>query len=211
MKDNSNKTYGMIVIDYSNIDEYCDQLYKKVILEYNYDLVIFLAKGSYIIGKTMAEKNNCEFIEIFATRSGSKIKKLLKPFLKLIPQKIAKKLREKELNSNVHEYKSDRAINYDKNIWTHFKNKKKILIVDDSVDTGYSILYTYEAVKNYFDNADIKVASINTFTKSKSVVNVDYCLYEDCLIKGPWSSDSKENKKYVKDYYSWRNTQKEDL
>lgn len=205
------KNYEMTEINYSNIEDYCEKLCQTVRNDYDYDLVIFIAKGSYIIGKKLAEKNHCDFIEIFSTRSGGKLKKIIKPFLKMIPKRIAIKLREKEFNSNIHEKKSDRSISYDEKLWSKYINSKKILLVDDSVDTGYSVLYSLTAIKEYFKDSKIRVAAINCFTKSKKIVKTDYYLLEDHLLKGPWSSDSKDNKKYIEEYYKWHNALKEEL
>ena len=181
-----------------------EKLYELINKEYNYDCVIFVARGSYLIGKYLADKNNVPLIEIFAKRKGGKIKKLLRPFLQLIPNNFKRKLREKEFNSNIHEKKIDRNVYYDEKKWNAVKEKKNILIVDDSVDTGYTIKSVKEKVCEYFKDSQIKVAALNCFEKSKKIVTTDYYLYTDTMIKGPWSNDSKENKTYLKMYDEWK-------
>ena len=49
-----------------------------------YDLVIFIAKGSYLIGKGIADELKLPLLEINASRKGGKLKKILKPILKII-------------------------------------------------------------------------------------------------------------------------------
>lgn len=76
-----------------------------------------------------------------------------------------------------------------------FKSVSKILIVDDSVDTGYSIKFVRKKLEETFVNVkDIRVAALNVWTKSFSVVNTDYYLWKDTIIVTPMSKDSKEYK-----------------
>lgn len=86
----------------------------------------------------------------------------------------------------------------------------KILVVDDSIDTGNSIL----AVKNYistiFRNAEIRVAGLNVWDMSKEKVFTDYALYKNTIIKAPMSKDSKEYDVFMKMYNNYRNNQKEE-
>lgn len=193
-----------IELSIKNLKEKNNDLYKKIKQEYNYDLVIFIAKGSYLIGKELADLNNKPLIEIEATRQGGKLKKLLSPILKIIPSKLKLLLRKKELNSNYHKKNSNRKISFDKNIWNKYKNSKKILLVDDSVDTGYSIKLAKDAIKKYFKDAEIKIAVYNVFDSSKEIIDIDYNLYQNTIIKGPWSNDSKEHSKYLKLYKKWK-------
>jgi len=185
-----------------NVKENSKKLYKKIIKNYDYDLVIFIAKGSYLIGQELATLNNADLLEIFATREGGKLKKLIKPLFKFIPKKILIKLREKEMKSDFHEQKSDRKVSFDKEIYSKYKNKKNILLVDDSIDSGNSIILTKEEIQNFFPKANIKVAVFNVM--KKATIKADYTLYKDMMICGPWSNDSKENNKHTKMYIEWK-------
>lgn len=179
------------------------KLYEKVIKDYNYDLVIFIARGSYLIGKDLADLNNVPLLEVFASRKGGKLKKIISPILKIIPKGIKNILRKKEFNSNYHEKNSERSIRYNEEIWNKYKDSKRVLLVDDSVDTGYSIKYAKEAIEKFFKKATVKVAAINYFEKSTKIVNTDFYLYSEKMLLGPWSNDSKENKEYLKEYEKW--------
>lgn len=180
-------------------------LFEKINSDYDFDLVIFVARGAYRIGLDIANFKNAPVLEIFATRSKSKAKTLLSPFLKMIPNSIKKSLRKKELNSGIHEKNSDRKISFDAKKYEQYKTCKKILLVDDSVDTGNTIIAAKNALAEYFNNAQIKVAALNIFDKAKKNVKIDYCLYENTIIRGPWSSDSKENNAYIKEYNLFHN------
>ena len=189
----------------SNVEEETIELYKKIIKDFKYDLVVFVAKGSYSIGKKLSELNDCPLIEINATRKGNKLKKILAPFLKIIPKKIKIVLRKKEFNSNVHEANSERKVVYNKDIWKLYKDCKKILLIDDSIDTGYSIKSCEEVLKSFFPDSVVKIAGLNFFEKSSTIVHVDYYIFKNTMLNGPWSNDSKYHHEFLNEYYNWKN------
>lgn len=171
-----------------------------VLGDYNYDLVIFIARGSYGIGVDLAEANHTPLLEIFASRSGGGLKKILRPILRILPKSFRSFLRRKEVNSGVHEQKSDRKITFDEKRWKEHQAARRILLVDDSVDTGYSVLASRKAIAEFFPEAELRVAALNCFTKSESVVKTEYALFHDTMLSGPWSNDSRENQAYLKEY-----------
>jgi len=110
-------------------------------------------------------------------------------------------LRKLELKSDVHGEKPERYIEFLDDISSlDLSNIKKLLIVDDSVDTGRSMLAVRELVKLKFPNCEIKTASLNVMSKSKGVIKIDYTVYEDKILRTPMSKDSKEYKIFIKLY-----------
>lgn len=190
-----------IELKINDIQNECQKLYDDISKNYDYDLVIFIAKGAYIIGENMASFNKVPLLEIRATRVGNSLKKYLSFFLKFVPKKLLIKLREKEMKSSIHEKKVDRKISFNKKLYRRYENCKKILLVDDSIDTGNSIILCKKELERIFLNAEIKVAVFNIM--NKSTFKDAYYLYQDYMISGPWSSDSKENKLYLKMYDDW--------
>lgn len=170
----------------------------------NVEIVIFIAKGSFQIGKVISEQLKCPLLEIRAKRKGNKLKEILKPILKIIPRRIKEQLRKKEFNSNYHENNKDRIITFDEREWEKYKNVKNIIIVDDSVDTGNSMIQVKEKVQEYFKEAKIEIAALNYFEKSKKIINTDYYIYKDYMLNGPWSNDSKYNKEFMKMYSEYK-------
>ena len=108
-----------------DVENKTSELYNKILsTDYKFDLVIFIAKGSYTIGKKLSELGNCPLLEIKATRKGNKLKKIISPFLKLIPKKIKMYLRNKEVKSNVHEKNIERNVIYNVEKWSKYKECK---------------------------------------------------------------------------------------
>lgn len=185
-----------------NVKEISKELYKKIVKEYNYDLVIFIAKGSLNIGIELANLNKVPLLEIKATRKGGKLKKFFNPLMKIIPKNILIKLREKEMKSKYHEKNDDRQVIYNNNVFERYKERRKILLVDDSIDSGCSIRKAKEELKKTFISAELKVAVFNVM--KKSIIRPDFYMYEDNLISGPWSNDSRYNKEFLKQYEEWK-------
>lgn len=193
----------LLELSIENLKKENKKLFEEVTQYFDYDLVIFIARGSYMIGKDLAELRGCPLLEIKACRKGGKIKKIMSPILKIIPKSLKNVLRKKEFDSNYHENNIERQITFNEKVWNKYKKCKGILLVDDSVDTGYSIKFAKESIQDFFDKSEVRVAAINCFEKSKKVVKTDYYLYEDTLLLGPWSNDSKENKQYLEKYDEW--------
>ena len=112
-------------------------------------------------------------------------------------------LRKKEFNSNVHQKNTERNVTYDSKIWEKYKKCKNILLVDDSVDTGYTIKLCKDEIQKFFSNSVIKVVALNYFEKSKSIIETDYSVYVDTMLNGPWSSDSKYYNEFIEKYKKW--------
>ena len=191
-----------IELSIENVKKQCKELYSKIIKDYSYDLVIFIAKGSYIIGAELSSLANVPLLEIYATRKGGKLKKILKPFIKLIPKKILISLRKKEMNSDYHEKNENRHVSFDENKYSSYRNVKRILLVDDSIDSGNSIVETKKVLQEYFSTSEIRVAVFNVM--EKSIIKPEYYLYLNTMICGPWSNDSKENTLHNKMYKDWK-------
>ena len=186
-----------------NVKNECIKFEKNIKNEYEYDLIIFVAKGAYYIGKFLSEIDNTPLLMISATRKGNSLKKILKPFLKLVPKKIQIFLREKEMNSSYHKKNNNRVISFDEVSWNEYKNKKNILIVDDSIDTGNSIEQVYKVVKKYYSNSNVEVAVFNCM--ENATFKPRFSLYTNTMINGPWSNDSNYNAEFISEYKDWKN------
>ena len=166
--------------------------------------MIFISKGAYQIGQVISDYYDVPLLEVFAKRKVGKLKKLISPILKIIPTSIKRVLREKEIKSNIHEGNADRNVYFDEKIWDKYIDATNVLIVDDSVDTGNTISQVEECVKKYFNKSKIILATLNVFSKSESTVKINYYLLKDTMLNGPWSNDSKENKKFSLMYKKWK-------
>lgn len=69
---------------------------------------------------------------------------------------------------------------------------KKILLVDDAVDSGITLKSVFMKLKEAFPTAQIRTA-VFTVTTSDPIIKPDYYLFkEKTLIRFPWSKDYKQ-------------------
>lgn len=165
--------------------------------------MVFIAKGSYIIGDVISKYFNVPLIEIHAVREGNKLKNLVSPVLKLIPKSVKNYLRKKELQSGVHNKNSERRVYLEKGK-DKLEDAENILVVDDSVDTGHTAKQVCDYILRHYENKIVRFASLNVFEDSERVFKVHYSLYRNHIMIGPWSKDSKEYRQFVKRYEQWK-------
>lgn len=163
------------------------------------DLVVFVASGACLIGKIMAEHYDVPLKEIRAQRSGNQLKKLLHPVLKALPGKLKIWLRKREQCSGNHAIKNCRAVSYE----FHDAEREgidSILLVDDAVDTGNTMLQCLRTLQKHYPSTKIKTAALSVFDGSKDIVKVDYHIFDNMIVMGPWANDHKEHLKFMRLY-----------
>lgn len=169
---------------------------------FDYDLVIFISKGAFLIGSELAEMKKVPLLEIYAQRKGSLIKRMIKPFLRCLPKSLLISLRKQEMKNPYHEKNKERNVSYSEKKYINYKKCEKILLVDDSTDSGYSIKEALNKLEELFEDSQIKTAVFNTMSKSK--YKPEYTLFSDVMICGPWSNDSKYYKEFIAKYKEWK-------
>lgn len=193
-----------IELSIKSSEEESKKLAENISTTFKPDIVVFIAKGSFIIGYVISKYFNVPLIEIFAVRKGGKIKSIISPIFKYIPKGVKQILRKREMESGIHNKNKDRKVFMDSRYEKLLDNASNILIVDDSVDTGNTALEVYEYVANIANKDNIKFAALNYFDESKDVFKVDYSLYINHMLSGPWSIDSKEHKRFIRMYQEWK-------
>ena len=157
------------------------------------DIIIYVAKAGYPIAKFMNEKVHAEIIGIEATRKGNKLKSYLGWVFKYCPRIFRDILITIELKSKIHKNNIKRNVSFHGSIdKVDISKIKNVLVVDDSVDTGYSMKEVVSEVRKKFPGAEIYTYALNVWHDSVEVFDVDYSSYRDTVIRAPMSKDSKE-------------------
>lgn len=189
-------------ISMENFEEECRNWAEELKKHYQPDMVIYVAKAGYLIGKTMSEVFRVPLVGISAVRKGNRLKSIVGPFFSLVPNVIRNRLIEFELKSNVHKADSERHVEFINDLSKYKESEiKNIIIVDDSIDTGYSMRAVKETVQSHFKEASVKTAGFNVWDKSKDIIITDFSLFTNTIIKAPMSKDSKDYKKFIKLYH----------
>lgn len=190
-----------IELSIKSLDEKCQDFARRIQLEYHPDLIIYVARGSYLIGKSFVKIFEVPLVAVGTKRKGNELKEFISPVLSILPRWLCNLLRKVELKSNVHAEQAERRIEFlDDMNQIDLSSVRKILIVDDSVDTGSSMLAVRSTVESKFPHCELKIAVLNVMSKSRSVISVDYSLYEDAMLRTPMSKDSREYKHFCELY-----------
>lgn len=171
----------------------------KIIEDFDFDTVVYVSKSGYLIGDAIACISNKKSFEIKSMRPGAvKKHKYLPDIVNKLPKDLIYYLKVYERRLSYYDIVGDRVLYYDEE-----KAKKltpnKILIFDDSIDTGYTLLNIKKEIESIYENAEVKIAVLNYFTDRDSI-KPDYFLYTDSVISAPWTIDSKEYKRFIKMY-----------
>lgn len=183
------------------LEEQCDTWANNIKKSYQPDLIIYIARGGYLIGKQMKEVFQVPMIGVSTVRDGNSLKEKIGPVIAMFPNCIRNLLISIEVKSNKHAKNTERKVRFLKGVEdVKDKNIQKILVAEDSVDTGNSLQQAIKTIRTVFPDAEIKVASLNVWDKSKRIAHVDYALYKNTIIKSPMSKDSKEYKEFRNTY-----------
>lgn len=192
-----------VMLSLKSLREESLKLAKTIEKDYTPDIVIYIARGGYLIGKEISDYFNVPCVGIHAERRGGGVKEIISPLLRILPQSVKRSLREMELNSGVHKVDKERNIFWDPMDAHLIKNNSgitNILLVDDSVDTGYSMLQVKDKIYSDLGTVVIRTAAINVWSKSAKVCETNYCNYKNFIIMTPMSKDSKEYPEFEKLY-----------
>lgn len=158
------------------------------------DAVAYLARGGWIIGAAVSEYLGCPLIELSAKRTGDSQKVLGSPFLSRLPRCVRHALRYLELKARLFRFEGT-PTNREASITNRYelpKDVRSILLVDDSIDTGSSVMAGVACLHRVFPSAEIRTGVLNVITSSTSCFSSDWNLYSDALLCTPASKDSKE-------------------
>ena len=140
--------------------------------------------------------NTSYFIETKLQRETEKVKKkrIVRAILKTLPYTLLNRLRIIESKKVQSKIKNIDLVTLN-NLSLTIENLpsielKNILIIDDAVDSGKTLYIIQNQLMKKYPKAKIKSAVI-AWTIIESIVQPDYYLFKDTLVRYPWSKDFK--------------------
>ena len=181
----------------------CLLLGHDIFADYDPDVIIGVLNGGGYVGRQIVQVSPKEttYVEVKIQRDGTtkKEKGLIHRILQSLPYGVLNILRI--LESIVLEYKSKKnntkrkgTIKLPDNVVSFLSDgeNKKVLLVDDAIDSGATLLLIKQYLMSKFENIDVKIAVITITTKLPLLVADYYRYYNRTLIRFPWSNDIKK-------------------
>lgn len=184
----------VITVDNNELISCCDSLQKSVLSSGFYpDLILGIESGGIQVATILAsffkeKPMKLEFCHPVRFSSVSK-KSFFKNHLKKLPVGILNFLRMVEFKFF---FKRKNRKEFQKIVLPpDIGNFKKILVVDDAVDTGVTLKEVVQKIKNINPQSEI-LSAVITMTKNNPIIIPDYAIYRNgTLIRFPWSIDAK--------------------
>ncbi len=85
----------------------------------------------------------------------------------------------------------ENAVPKNRQLIEHIRKARKILLVDDAIDTGSTVLAIKNFINSVNQNSTVKIAVLTT-THKEPYIEADFALYNRVLLRCPWAEDYKE-------------------
>ena len=183
----------IITVDKQEFGVLCEKLLAEIqISGYEFDTLVAVARAGVYLAERLAGEN---YFTVKCEREVTAVKKgWIKGLIRRLPVWVNDNLRKLEyqvlaLKDISSGYKARKVIitqELEKRLKT---GGRKVLIVDDAVDSGRSLLSVKETLFRINTNNEIRTAVI-TVTRTAPILQPDYALYRNqTLIRFPWAAD----------------------
>lgn len=181
-----------------DFDSACMMLIDQVLKSYQPDLMVGVCSGGAIVASKirMNPALTVDYVELTAQRQGTRYKKKFKLewLLYFVPVVVCNMLRIWEMKRAIAKFDPTnivvRDVIVDEVNIARIRKAKKILVVDDAVDSGATLVAVCNYLKNTNPQAEIKTAAL-TLTFPVPAIYPDFTLYKDVLLRFPWAADAR--------------------
>lgn len=156
------------------------------------DCVVYIETAGRLIASEICEQFQIGGIPLRVQRRTGRLKARVAPWLASLPGALRNRLRVWESRFALRHSQHSREVIAPPAVNLSGLN---VLIVDDAVDTGSSIRLARQWVEAMGASRDQVKAAALTVTTNRGRPVVDFYLF-DQLCRFPWSSDSRERKRY---------------
>lgn len=197
-----------IGVDFKNRKEVEDDVLEwgyEIRKTYEPDLIIFIAKSGFIFGRVLADYFGCDLVDIVISRPSNRKMDLIKKIVPIAPRPmLAFYLRHKVTKKGYDECDERYITNNERMDAIDLNSYSKILIVDDSVDTGWSLKKAIELLSSEKYTGEYKVASYCVLDQALKRIDVDYFRYMNRIVITATSRYSKEYRDFISQYSTWK-------
>lgn len=183
---------GVVTLDAGRFARCCRTLAGKVQAGgFDPDVVVGIRTGGEYVARGMAEAfhGSPRLESVDLQRPSTRRKSPLRSFLARLPRPVADVLRIVESRMLALRRPSVREFDRLPGSLCGL-GRIKILLVDDAVDSGATMLAVANALRRVNPEAVIRTAAVTVTTRSPHIIP-DYSLFKD-LMRFPWSMDAKK-------------------
>lgn len=186
----------VITLNPKQFSEACQRLAQRVMAHNpaGFDYIIAIPRGGRFVAKEMMRfLPGCEYAEIKLQRPSTKNKKGdIDKVLKKLPTWLTDFLRMVE--SFVLQFKHKRVPQVEIRTGNISAHCKRILIVDDAVDSGCTLMAVKRAVERVCPEANVRTAVITVTTKHPVIEPDERVFDAPVLVRYHWSADYKSTR-----------------
>ena len=178
----------VITLDSEALQGVCRKLEAERIRPFEPDVVLGIESGGrFVADMLFPERTHCYVaLRRPSTRGKSGVVKRL---LRLLPRFVADALRVAE--SYFLERHAAAPVPFTGELPAELAGAASILVADDAVDSGNTMLSVVEAVKNNYPEARVATAAVVVTTRAPKI-RPDFYMFDNLLIRFPWSADVKK-------------------
>ncbi|MCW8830986.1 MAG: phosphoribosyltransferase family protein [Gammaproteobacteria bacterium] len=181
----------------------CNALAEKMLMSGDFSALVGVRTGGVMVANMVynnfkKKSKNVKYFKVGASRYGTSTKNAssIKKVFKFLPESILNALRVIEyylVRLRMKLFKNvDRTISFDKELVDYLKKTTtgKVYVIDDAIDSGATVKSILDTCRSINSFIQYKVAVL-VVTQNKPIVSPDICLYENVLLRFPWSADFK--------------------
>ena len=178
---------------------------KKIAKDFAPDLVVFPAKSGFLFAEPIAKELNVPLVDVIATRPGNDMKDDIRKRVPWVPQWLLALALSSKAMYGYNEENSERNVSSTQKFDTiDWGNVERVLLIDDSVDTGWSILAVKGLLEEVAPASEVRIASYCVVDVSEKRVAVDWWRYRNAIVLTATSRYSPEHEQFLEDYKNWR-------
>ena len=187
------------------VEQDCKLWAEQIRKEYKPDIVLFIAKSGYIFGSVLSNEFDCPLIYVTVSRPNNKKMDVIKRFFPKVPRNFLSYYLKKKVSNKNYPQKTERFIQKNNSLDVlHTDQYSKVLIIDDSVDTGWTLNKVIDMLRNEGYEGMIKTASYCVLSQAVERTNIDFYRFMDRIVVTATSRYSSEYNMFLSDYEKWK-------
>lgn len=190
----------------AEVREDCRKCAEEIAKSFMPDIIIFIAKSGFLMAKPIAEYFNCEMADVTVKRPGDNKKDFIRKIFHYVPDFLLFAVLKSKFMYSFNDKHTERTLipgrKFERINLAYYK---KILIVDDSADTGLSIMKAKQEIEKLAPESEIKIFCYCVISLSQKRINVDYFRYMDTIAITSTSRYSHEHKAFLDELEKWHN------